>query len=62
MANRDSDLPRQPMRGGGCLIAAGAILGPVVGIALGETSLGLLVGLALGIAGAVIVAVLDRRR
>lgn len=50
------------MQGGGCLIAAGLIVGPAIGLMFGQTSLGLVVGLAIGIVGAVMVAVVDRRR
>ena len=53
---------RPPVQGGGCLIAAGVIIGPIVGVMFGQTSLGMVIGLGLGIAGAVLVFVLDRRR
>lgn len=49
-------------RGGGCLIAMGLVLGPVAGWMLGQVSAGLLVGGALGVVAAVILAVVDRRR
>jgi hypothetical protein len=52
---------RPPPQGGGCLIAAGLVLGPLAGMALGQTSLGLLIGGGLGIAAAVLMAVRDRR-
>lgn len=49
------------MQGGGCLIAAGLVVGPIVGLLVGQTSLGLLTGLAIGVIGAIVVAVRDRR-
>lgn len=51
-----------PMRGGGCMIAAGAMIGPIVGLAFGETSIGLIVGVAIGIAGAITLTIFDRQR
>jgi uncharacterized membrane protein len=51
-----------PMRGGGCLIAAGLVIGPVVGLIFGQTSMGLFAGLAIGIVAAIVLTVLDRRR
>ncbi|WP_426165585.1 hypothetical protein [Sandarakinorhabdus sp. DWP1-3-1] len=53
---------RRPVQGGGCLIAAGLIIGPIVGMLFGETSMGLVGGLVLGVIGAIAVAVIDRRR
>ena len=56
-------LPRGPeLRGGGCLIAAGIFVGTIVGIVLREGSLGLVAGFGVGIAGAVILYLADRRR
>ncbi len=49
-------------RGGGCLIAAGLLLGPVVGVMVGEVSAGLIVGGVIGIIAAVVLLLLDRRR
>ncbi len=62
-----SDIPSGPppgrnMRGGGCLVAAGLLIGTVVGIVLREPSVGVLAGFALGIAGAAIFTLFDRRR
>jgi hypothetical protein len=51
-----------PTRGGGCLIAAGLVIGPIVGLLFGQTSLGLFAGLAIGIVAAIVLTVLDRRR
>lgn len=51
-----------PRRGGGCLIAAGVLLGPIVGMLAGEPSVGLVAGLALGVAGAAVMFVIDRRQ
>ena len=39
---------KPPRRGGGCLIAAGVLIGPVIGVMFGETSIGLVAGLAIG--------------
>lgn len=54
-------VPRPPQRGGGILIAAGLVLGPIVGILIGETSAGLVGGLILGVIAAVVMAIRDRR-
>jgi len=66
MANNPSvnpDAPaKPPRRGGGCLIAAGVMIGPVIGVMFGETSLGLVAGLAIGILAAIGLAVADRKR
>lgn len=51
-----------PMRGGGCLIAAGLVIGPIVGLLFGQTSLGLFAGLVIGIVAAIVLTILDRRR
>jgi len=51
-----------PRRGGGCLIAAGVILGPVAGVLAGEPSIGLVAGLVLGVAGAAALFFIDRRQ
>jgi hypothetical protein len=53
--------PETPPAGGGCLIAAGLILGPIVGLLLGETSAGLLVGGAVGVVAAIVLALVQRR-
>jgi hypothetical protein len=62
-ATPDSNLPgRPPERGGGCLIAAGLVVGPVLGLMVGQTSAGLVIGGLVGIAAAIALAVADRRR
>jgi hypothetical protein len=66
MANNPPVIPdtpaKPPRRGGGCLIAAGVLIGPVIGVMFGETSIGLVAGLAIGILAAVALAVADRQR
>jgi hypothetical protein len=53
--------PDPPRRAGGCLIAAGLVLGPVVGLLFGQVSLGLVIGFGLGVAAAVAMTLIDRR-
>ena len=53
--------PRQPQQAGGCLIAAGLILGPIIGLAFGETSIGLVAGGLIGVVAAIVMAVMARR-
>ncbi len=43
-------------RGYGCLIAAGVLIGPVVGWAFGQITIGLLAGLAIGVGLAVLMS------
>jgi hypothetical protein len=50
-----------PRRAGGCLIAAGLIFGPIIGLLFGQVSLGLVIGFGLGVAAAVAMALTDRR-
>lgn len=45
---------------GGALIAAGAVIGPVVGLFLGQPSIGLLVGVGIGGALAVLIWLCSR--
>ncbi|MFZ4381615.1 MAG: hypothetical protein ACOYO0_06585 [Sandarakinorhabdus sp.] len=52
---------RPPRRGGGVFIALGLVLGAGFGLAAGEPSLGLMVGLAAGMVLAFGMAVLDKR-
>jgi hypothetical protein len=49
-------------RGGGALLAAGILLGLIVGAWLGEATLGVLAGTALGLATLLILWLADRRR
>ena len=51
-----------PMRGGGCLIAAGLVLGPIIGIFFGQVSAGLVAGLVIGVIAAIVLTIIDRRR
>ncbi|MES2987691.1 MAG: hypothetical protein V4808_07280 [Pseudomonadota bacterium] len=52
---------RTPMAGG-FLLAIALLVGVIVGAVKGEPSLGFVVGLGIGIAGLVIVWLLDRRK
>jgi hypothetical protein len=47
---------------GGFLIAGAIMIGAIAGVVLGEPTIGILVGTALGIAGALIVWLRDRAR
>jgi hypothetical protein len=47
---------------GGCLIAAGALIGPVVGLIFGQVTIGLLAGLGLGALGAIAGIFVNRQR
>ncbi len=61
----DSIPPEQrqpPGSAGGCLIAAGAVIGPMIGLSMGQVTLGLLGGLAVGVLGAITMMVAQRRR
>lgn len=49
-------------RGGGCLLALGLIGGTAAGVVAGQGTIGLLAGLALGIAAAALFNWRDRRR
>jgi hypothetical protein len=51
---------RPPQTAGGCLIAAGLIFGPIIGMAFGETSIGLVAGGVIGVLAAVAMAWRDR--
>lgn len=51
----------RPPAAGGVLIALGAIIGTAIGLPFGETTLGFLAGLALGIAAALVIWRRDRR-
>lgn len=52
---------RPPQRGGGVFIALGLVLGAIVGVALGQPSIGLIAGFGSGVALAVLLALRDRR-
>ncbi len=54
--------PRSNLRGGGCLIAAGLIVGAAVGVFFREGSIGLVVGLVVGAVAALGFYLIDRRR
>ncbi len=58
MAQGSSNFPQ----GGGFLIAAGVLVGAVGGIIAGESSAGFVVGLAVGIAAALLLWRRDKRR
>lgn len=49
------------MRGGGCLVAAGLVLGPLVGLVFGQVSAGLVAGGVIGVVAAVLLYLADRR-
>jgi uncharacterized membrane protein len=53
--------PRPPQQAGGFLIAAGLLIGPVVGLMFGQTSIGLIIGFAIGVIGAIVMALRDGR-
>jgi hypothetical protein len=54
--------PPPAPRGGGCLIAAGLVLGPVVGLFLGQVSAGLVAGGVIGVLAAVVMALAEKKR
>ncbi len=59
--NKKSDSPpTRPQNGGGIFIALGALLGAVTGVFLGQPSIGLLSGFALGVLVAVALWLRDR--
>ena len=55
-----SPVPRKPQQAGGCLIAAGLIFGPIIGMAFGQTSIGLVAGGVTGVVAAIVMALRDR--
>lgn len=52
----------RPSAAGGVLIAVGAIVGAVIGVARQQPTLGLIVGIAIGAALAVLIWLRDRAR
>lgn len=56
-----ANAPRTPMAGG-FILAIALIAGVVIGMAKGEASMGFIGGLAVGLAGLLIVWLMDRRR
>ena len=54
-------VPRKSPQAGGCLIAAGLILGPIIGLAFGQTSAGLVAGGVIGVVAAIVMTLLSRR-
>ena len=52
---------RKLTRSGGCLLAFAVLAGAAVGTILGQPSIGLLAGSALGLALVILVFLLDRR-
>lgn len=53
--------PAPPRAAGGALIALGVVGGAVAGLVLGETTLGFLIGLAVGVLAALLIWWRDRR-
>jgi hypothetical protein len=53
--------PDRSTAGGGCLIAVAVLAGVVIGLALHQPTIGFLAGLALGVAAAIWVWLIDRR-
>jgi uncharacterized membrane protein len=51
--------PRPPQQAGGCLIAAGLIIGPIVGLAFGQVSIGLIAGFVIGVVAALAMTLRD---
>jgi hypothetical protein len=54
--------PTSSPNAGGFLIAGAVVVGAIAGVVLGQPTIGVLVGTALGIAGALIVWLRDRTR
>jgi hypothetical protein len=54
--------PPSSPNAGGCLIAGAVVVGAIAGAVLGQPTIGVLAGTALGVAGALIVWLRDRRR
>ncbi len=58
----DKQQPKQNALGGGIFIAIGLLGGAIIGVFMGEPSIGMVVGLAAGIAAAGLVWIIDRKR
>ncbi|WP_375426832.1 hypothetical protein [uncultured Sphingomonas sp.] len=56
-------MPRsRPSAAGGVLVAIGTILGAVIGVSLQQPTLGIIIGVAIGAALAVVIWLRDRAR
>ena len=55
------DSPRHVTRSGGCLLAFSLVAGAAVGTILGQPSIGILAGSALGFVLVIVILLLDRR-
>lgn len=58
MADPDRGFPRA----GGALLAGAILVGAIAGAVTGQTSIGILAGFAVGVAAAILVWLIDRRR
>lgn len=56
-----ANTPRNPMAGG-FLLAIALIIGVIAGAVMGQPSLGFVIGFGVGVAGLLIVWLLDRRK
>jgi hypothetical protein len=62
MAWGDMANPSSSPTAGGCLLAAAILLGALIGVSLGQPSIGILAGTAVGTAAALVVWLRDRAR
>lgn len=60
--NKDAAINKNTTTGGGCLIAGGLMLGPIVGIFIGQVSAGLIAGGVAGVVAAILWTFYDSRR
>jgi uncharacterized protein YcfJ len=58
----EQENPKQNALGGGIFIAIGLLGGGIIGVFMGEPSIGMVAGLATGIAVAGLVWIIDRKR
>jgi hypothetical protein len=58
----DQQKPKQNALGGGIFIAIGMLGGAIIGVFMGEPSIGMVAGLATGIAIAGLIWIIDRKR